>query len=749
MARGIFAGKARVPQPTDLISQPVITYTDALPRKDLLAIEHASEQMPPRRTAQWDFQRPGTPDRRNLPPKFQNIGTGFNFEVNEPHSPATLSPRMADSQVGGIGVALGSPTLVDVQQIHALSHEQSSPASPAASGQEARNNYPTRKSSKWRKIGGLFRAKNALAPVPKPPFYQVRTGEPHIQNMSVSTGIQSRTELPPGFQSPQRQLAGIPSKQSIVPINGAETEWPSPKPKQPEHRDDGFKINVQDMSNKPEPRVPAPGQQANKPGLLLSVDIPRVEMERYSVMFSGLLDRQKSPLVTRRSMTLEDVTIGKAELPLPSPELTRQPFQRRATSPTPNLTLFPTPPTVSKPSKILGSQNIPHGPDLLQQRMRAASARQPQACPNNKSYDDLSIKVPSHSVNMRISHKPQRSEASIRSVASSHSGQDEQALVDKLKKIKPYVDTHNEPDWEMVTRERPGRTPQTRPSGPRLKLITEDLPPVPPTSQLSTHSVSPLDAVQGKVDRIMMGSRPRTASVGTPTTQRRMMEHMVASPTAISPADWETQERVNQLLGPAVVRPSASHVDQEVRNRVGQIMGPSLTWPPPLNRPQTAATVRSPQQPDSFSDYESQLIKSHRIGESPTTDRSRSRGSPACSTRLPFSDDDNDDSAAPEEEEQQQHHDPVPKIEVSIARSISVSRGKKKQIVVGQRADRLHDNERLVTRSITAPKALDVQYGHRHQRSQDARIETISTASTCPSPVIPPEDRFASNGIAV
>lgn len=66
------------------------------------------------------------------------------------------------------------------------------------------------------------------------------------------------------------------------------------------------------------------------------------------------------------------------------------------------------------------------------------------------------------------------------------------------------------------------------------------------------------------------------------------------------------------------------------------------------------------------------------------------------------------------------------KIEVSTARSISVSKGKRQILVpIGARMEQLNPNERLVERRAMTPTIMDVQYGHRHGISQELQIESM------------------------
>ncbi|CEL02218.1 hypothetical protein ASPCAL03390 [Aspergillus calidoustus] len=68
--------------------------------------------------------------------------------------------------------------------------------------------------------------------------------------------------------------------------------------------------------------------------------------------------------------------------------------------------------------------------------------------------------------------------------------------------------------------------------------------------------------------------------------------------------------------------------------------------------------------------------------------------------------------------------DPIPTIEVSIARSISVSKGKKQVLVpVRTRTGHLNTNERLVARQVRTPQVTGGKSAHRPGFSQDVRIE--------------------------
>jgi hypothetical protein len=57
-----------------------------------------------------------------------------------------------------------------------------------------------------------------------------------------------------------------------------------------------------------------PGAKPRTAGPFLQIDIPDVQLERYSVMFGGVLNQNEPSLLKRRSKTLEDVRIPKLDV---------------------------------------------------------------------------------------------------------------------------------------------------------------------------------------------------------------------------------------------------------------------------------------------------------------------------------------------------------------------------------------------------------------------------------------------------
>jgi hypothetical protein len=274
MARGIL-GKTRPSPEGQSISKPVLKYTNALPRNDLREIEGGISYSRPIHQVVKTEQRPVTSSKR----KTGAPTAGFDFQITVPPAEVSLAPSETDHALGDsmIGIALGSPRLLESQIPPTQAQRYPPPTPPDV---ESPPSALQRKPSKWRKIGGLFKAKSAMAPNVNKPFYQVRAEtERPSQGSSHSIDYKSR------------QRAGSKTE----PIENTEL-WPCLVSEQ--------EAIMQKQST----------SSPNAQGSLLQVEIPQVELERYSVMFGGLLNNSRPSLLNRRSKTLDDVTIPGQEV---------------------------------------------------------------------------------------------------------------------------------------------------------------------------------------------------------------------------------------------------------------------------------------------------------------------------------------------------------------------------------------------------------------------------------------------------
>lgn len=294
MARATTAVKSRTAPDTDAISFPVLTYTDALPRDDLCDIKNnGSAQVPEHgKVAQYDFPRPRQMDgqgSRKLQPGAA-MATSFDFRVTAPPDEVFPSNAGANGSPGGIpriGIALGSPSMLD-------SRDNLPPPrfkTDIFSQEEAGQPPLPRKPSKWKKIGGLFRAKHALAmPMNEQPKVPPKPPAPKQKS--------EQSNRPP-------QRRGSTEEWPIIEVDS--TAVPAGTNSSPQR---GRKLSIPGRKTS-KPRVSEKGDKNR----LLEIEIPDVQMERYSVMFSQVMKKNQRPsLLARRSKTLDNLRVPSSQV---------------------------------------------------------------------------------------------------------------------------------------------------------------------------------------------------------------------------------------------------------------------------------------------------------------------------------------------------------------------------------------------------------------------------------------------------
>lgn len=262
MARRHSVRRARKPQLARNISSPSLIYTNALPRDDLQSLDDVlTARGMSRAPVQRDFQRPKTAEGHTRNQKPQHPIAGFDFqritETVPPHS------KVDDHSV--VGIALGSPSPLPPQST--FSQMQDDAAFPTVT-ESPKPSSLQRKPSKWKKIGGLFKIKTAVESVPNRPTYQMRVNDRSLHDVSASINFQCESSNKTRMKKKKKPQADERVLESKAAASGS----------------------------------------------FLQVDIPKVEMERYSVMFSGLLDKTQPSLLARRSKTLEDLSISEVEM---------------------------------------------------------------------------------------------------------------------------------------------------------------------------------------------------------------------------------------------------------------------------------------------------------------------------------------------------------------------------------------------------------------------------------------------------
>lgn len=415
---GIF-GRSRA-NTTSEISQPVLTFSDAAPREDLQNLSAAVSPRPHTSRAGRSITPSGGRRRLQQP---QNVDQAFDFTVTEPPEglAASESPSFNGSRMdlNGIGIALGSPSMVPPPQYPPMARlEKEEVTSPSSL---------RRKPSKWRKFGELLKARQPEVKQTREGFYQLDTKECQAGNGSGSQHHPSRINVPFDQRESVKRSPQISGRQ-----------------------DDTL-------------------QRSAGGGALLKVDIPAVQMERYSVMFRSVLgEKPSSSLLARRSKALDQLHVHGNEPKLPE---SYKP-QRRGTSPVPSKS-----PSMSQ-----------------EQTTNSTNKFAPKSPARSNTYPRVSVfpKITqSHLVVPDLT--PALSTGSSLDYSSTGSSS---TPVDSPVVIKSHVDgVQTEPAWEMVTKQQsmspettyniiPGdasirSTPATTPLVGTTSPLIKALPPAP------------------------------------------------------------------------------------------------------------------------------------------------------------------------------------------------------------------------------------------------------------------------------
>lgn len=276
-------GTSRV-QHTTHVSGPVLHYTNAHQRNDLQNIGTSTGhgRSAPQNVSLWDFPQPRTGEgcANKKPP---------NLRIKIP--PSDVVSMSQDTGEGNtIGIALGSPRLVDRRNPAPPHWAQQD---PFARREKLRPTAPKpiapvqRKPSTWRKIGGLFKAKDAVKPSTSRSYYQVRNNRsPQGWSHSIDYQYPKAAGLSPGVEDKGNCFGGIgtclEAKRKLSKTD--------PKSRRRKAKQQG-----------------APESEQNENAPFLEVELPDIHMERYSVMFGGLFGQGRPSVLARRSKTLDEM----------------------------------------------------------------------------------------------------------------------------------------------------------------------------------------------------------------------------------------------------------------------------------------------------------------------------------------------------------------------------------------------------------------------------------------------------------
>ncbi|KAH0564930.1 hypothetical protein GP486_001685, partial [Trichoglossum hirsutum] len=221
--------------------------------------------------------------------------------------------RPSESETTLIGMALGSPQM-DRSPAMQLPYGGSDGFSTYSSSTIGIEAWPGRnhqfkaprstKSGKWKLFGGMFSKKSspATGSRSRSPLYQLaQASDPSIPStVQQAHGTHNRSPMPAKDPSGVKQASlgsgldkgGKRSKS----VRHTTSRKLVKSPSKAVSRSQTLK------SPAPQPWTPVSRFESSP---MLDVDIPRIEMERYSVMFGSLLNPRNSSLLTRRQAALE------------------------------------------------------------------------------------------------------------------------------------------------------------------------------------------------------------------------------------------------------------------------------------------------------------------------------------------------------------------------------------------------------------------------------------------------------------
>ncbi|KAJ4341713.1 hypothetical protein N0V95_007146 [Ascochyta clinopodiicola] len=477
---------------------------------------------------------------------------------------STAVLHAVDSPVDVIGIALGSPTvgshwtstpqattenLIADAQMSAWNHANASKTT--ITGPPAQ---PKPKISRWK---SLFK-KTAPSPKEKPSFYQLaqqvaptRADSHHDTSPKSRSKARSKQEgtvaVPISVFNPDIRASRNRSQENL---SSKEVQHGRKRSATLDAGRAAPRFQFQRSATNPNP--PPPSTETATGAGLLGVDIPDVKMDRYSVMFSGVLEPtpNRSSLYQRRQekaegdkvkqldnisikVCLHDV-VRSAPLTRPKDDIASLPepkFQPRDTSPTVSnppsarLSLFPATgratPTLraGTPTLRAGTPVLRAASPLVSNSPRARSKTAPARSPTHQTFktaEETKNKPPSTSVTRQYSDSPSlapQQPALTPSSINSFESEDEPITVvvgrttpAEAKAWKAHVESQ-EPQWDILPKPASSSTSLSTSASTKRstsldrakrnatleRSLSRKQPRVTPASALSSHPSAPLE----------------------------------------------------------------------------------------------------------------------------------------------------------------------------------------------------------------------------------------------------------------
>ncbi|PGG97948.1 hypothetical protein GX51_07061 [Blastomyces parvus] len=685
----------------------------------------------------------------------------FDFQLSTApettHSLQSQENITSDDGTTMIGVAVGSPTMrrtAEYSRSHAVSPAGIDFDSMGVAG-SAEAEISGTKPSKWKKISDFFKAKNSLQQPQQPQQQQQQQLEHHSDPVQLhdrpATSHECRTSLGDSHAAQNRES----SSEAHTPWDDHEFEHrmgqlsrksakdfsKSPRGKEPRKL---VKYVEPPKHNKSAPRdkpiaklpkpeeVSPPSDQEDVSRSLLNVEIPEVRLERYSVMFGSVLGNAPSTtLLARRSKTLdmlkthyEEEEFGHTEMPL----------TRRATSPaltkSPTFTLFPAAPT-SKPVKALHSSNFPRPNVSLQ--LSNTTSQSPDRDLNEKAIPAKDRTLPQTGTSSMATSSSSRSQrisegASYLSMAStsssssdiSFSSDEDEAMPFTYK--KPVTISTDEPMWEILNPGAKADLPSTKskclPQTRRLRTIRSEESFVAITEQAygpSTRMTKEETSVYLKKSQPKSEARAEALPAEPKTPLQPQMPHRSRPEESVATAaqglgnvSSKPMAIEEPHLPPTKPQPESESKSEAKPNKsipphsiidIEQWL-PQLRPPPPQRKPPPTPPAPSP------------TIALPPVPVQPPHAQARTRTKPK--------------SRPPPNTKNNPNRQGMKAIEVSVARSVSVTKQPKQVIVPmsAMRSDSLRrSDERFGDKRSATPTLISVPRGHEREKSQAAPIE--------------------------
>ncbi|EEH21431.2 hypothetical protein PABG_03647 [Paracoccidioides brasiliensis Pb03] len=633
------------------------------------------------------------------------VPPAFDFQLSsEPEqipSPHFQDFNTSDNGTMMIGVALGSPTMHRTQQSGPWCTVSTALLDARSVRVEDRDTERLKpKATKWKQISGLFKSKNPVPP-PDTPIYQVPLNDRSVTSHGGRDSPEDSHILPNHAYQPWDDFQNNKLKEAGK-VDGSVTRPPK---KMKESKKLVKYIDIESLKSSPKKSVQQdkhlpllskeiaslPTTSSGAPDLcspLLTVDIPDIHLERYSVMFGTVLGKPPpSTLLAKRSRTLDMLRTHDEEQELggglmPPPKHLTSPLLAKS----PTFTLFPATST-SKPSKLPNASNFTVPGKPLQRSNTAPPS--PRRVVNEIIVPAKDIPIPTPQA--RMSSLPTSSSSqsqwapegssflSTGSGSSSTSDDSDSCREDEIILFNfkhARIKTPDDNIWEILN--------------PRVRVELPSTTLKDPGRTLQKEQSEGPDSSNGAAK---VKARSHSHKSGTKLRPEPESKTQVNYSTS-SQTKSETKSGSNS----STPQPLHSHPT------VDQLAKPPP--PPPQRKPPPAPSDPAAALPPK-------MVTSLSKQPPPNTRlKSKSLLPPRNAVR---------------------HNPPAVAVartaEISVARSISVAKRTKQQMIVpisAMRSDSLLcDDERFGEKRAVVPTLISVPKGHGRGRSQQAPIEIV------------------------